>query len=246
MLTALVFAILACPPSSASIADKGPRGLQSTLQASVRSYSLSELGLGSALVKVATDFQLPMGIEWISEPAALRTVKLSLRNTTVRAVIQSVVRSQPGYGFEVRDGVAHVFPRSLVSDRRNFLNLPVARFQVRDEPAGMASARLRAFVGNSLSPLPPGAGEAIEYAGPVGERSITLQVENATVRDTLDRLAQAGDLKVWVVTFSSDPTLTQTGFRRTLMLPGGRAVPDSAQPVWDFLPWGQPLRSASR
>ena len=81
----------------------------------------------------------------------------------------------------------------------------------------MANQQLRAVVQNIVSPrnLPPGAGEAGEYATGIQEKPITLSLHGSTVREALEKLSEVSEYKMWVVTFSDSPALTPTGFRRT-------------------------------
>jgi len=62
-------------------------------------------------------------------------------------------------------------------------------------------------------------------------------LKNVGVEDVLDALAVASARKIWIVTFSDDPTLTPTGFRRSLTLWNNFPIPDNEQPIWDMLHW---------
>ncbi len=64
---------------------------------------------------------------------------------------------------------------------------------------------------------------------------ITLQLKDSTVQDILDALVVASARKIWIVTFSNDPTLTATGFRRSMSL---WSQTPSPEPAWDLLHWG--------
>lgn len=217
--------------------------LQVKLDVPVNQYSLSANGLADALIRTAKQFQLPMGIEWVKDKEALRALNLTWKGDTVGAILHSIVKEYPGYSLRVEHGVVHVFRRDLVNYSHNFLNLKVPGFlDAREEIGGITNQRLRSAVQNIVSPrnLPPGAGEAGDYATGIDEKPLTLMLRNGTIREALEKLADASEHKVWVVTFSDSPGLTPTGFRRTETLWHPAPFPDRDQPMWDFLAWGEP------
>jgi hypothetical protein len=57
----------------------------------------------------------------------------------------------------------------------------------------------------------------------------------------LDALALLSDKKIWIVTFTRNPELTVTGFRRAVSLWNFSPIPDDKQPVWDILRWDEPV-----
>jgi len=215
--------------------------LQAKLDTRVGDYSLLANGLADAVLSIAKQFQLPVGIEWLRGKEALRSLSLTWKGDTVRDIVTDTVREYPGYAFRVEHGLVHVFRQDLVDDPTNFLNLRVPDFfEVRQEKGGFANVRLQEAVRNMVSPrdLPPGAGEGGSYtSGSVEEKPLSLTLRGLTVRQALESLADASEHKVWVVTFSDSPALTPTGFLRTETLWHPSPFPDNQQPVWDFLAW---------
>lgn len=227
------------------------QGLRTKLQIRVDNYSLSAPTLIQALTKVASQFEIPMGIEWVKEPSTMRTVSFSKKHATVYQIIESLVKSQRGYGFAIGEDIVHVFPRGSLKNTRSFLDLRINRFDVQDEFVAVASYRLRRLVnvpvvsrtatlrrGTSPGLPSPGSGTAGSIAAGSGDRRVSLKVRNATVRNILDRLCLAADLRIWVVSYPPRFTITKGGFRRTVALHTDVSVPDEEQPQWVFLPWG--------
>ncbi len=241
MHTRLLLALLFFVSRNAS-AYVGTTKLEAKLDVRVSEYSLSASGLADALTRVANQFRLPMGIEWVRNETALRNLNLAWKQDTVRAILSSVTRAYPGYAFRIERGVVHVFRRDLVNEKQNFLNLKVPEsFEARDESGGFANQQLLYVVQNMVTPrsLPPGAGVGGDYATGMEEKPLTLQLGGVTVREALEILVEASEHKVWVVTFSDGSTLTSTGFLRTETLWHPTPFPDRDQPMWDFLAWGQ-------
>jgi hypothetical protein len=237
MSAPLLLSLLLFSPAGVA-AQAQATGLQAKLDARVSEYSLSANGLADAILRIAKQFGLPVGIEWVKDKEALRSVSLTWEGDTVRDIVTAAVREYPGYAFRVEHGAVHVFRPDLVNDRHNFLNLRVPDFfEVHQEEGGFANWRLGAVVQNIVSPrnLPPGAGESGDYASGAHEKPVTVTLRGLTVRQALENLANASEHKVWVVTFSDGPALTPTGFRRTETLWHPTPLPDSQQPMWDFL-----------
>lgn len=215
--------------------------LRAKLGTHLARYSLSATGLADALAKIAKQFQLPIGIEWVKDKLALQGLNRTWKGQTVRQVLSSILEAYPGYAFQAEDGVVHVFRQDLLNDGHNFLNLKVPDFfEVRHEPAGLANVQLRSVMQNIVSPrnLPAGAGEGGEYtSGNVTERPLTLTLRGLTVREALEKLAAVSEHNMWIVTFSDTSELTPTGFRRTETLWHPTPFPNTQQPMWDFLGW---------
>jgi len=215
--------------------------LQAKLDARMSQYSLSANGLADAILRVAKQFELPVGIEWVKDKETAQGLSLTWKDHSVAAMLRSVVQKFPGYELRVEQGEVHVFRRDLLDDGRNFLNLKVPDFfEVHQEGGGRANQQLEAVAQNIVSPrnLPPGAGEGGSYtSGNVPEKPLSLTLRGLTFREALNKLVETSERKIWVVTFSDTPVLTPTGFRRTETLWHPTPFPDRDQPVWDFLAW---------
>lgn len=207
----------------------------------IENYTMTSDTMVQALNRMARDFRVPMGIEWVQDAATTHPVQQSWRHTKVYDVIQSLVSAYPGYECQVVDGVVHVYDRELLNDPSNPLNLRVSSFEAEKEWVALASLRLR----NMLQPLvhhrdppPPGSGEAGSFlAGMGGERYVTVKLKNASVREVLNKLVLSAGETNWVVTYPDKRTLTSKGFRQTAALFSTAPIPEDQQPVWTLYPW---------
>lgn len=242
-MRAILFALLLLFSAACVPAQGQTTSLQAKLDARVARYSLTAKDLADAILKIAKQFDLPVGIEWLKDKEALQGLSLAWKDATVGDIIGSVVKKYPPYRFQVEDGVLHVFRPDLLNDSHSFLNLKVPDFfEVRREVGGFANVQLREVVQNIVSPgnLPPGAGVGGSYtSGNVPEKPLSLTLRGLTIRDALDKLVDASERKMWVVTFSDTRGLTPTGFRRTETLWHPAPFPDRDQPMWDFLAWNE-------
>jgi hypothetical protein len=243
-MKAIAFLSLFLFSSSGVRAQAQTTELHAKLDARVTQYSLSANGLADAVLRVAKQFEVPVGIEWLKDKETARALSHTWKNESVAAMLRSVVQEFPGYELRVEQGEVHVFRRDLVDDGRSFLNLRVPdSFEVHQERGGRANQQLEAVAQNIVSPrnLPPGAGEGSEYATGLEEKPLTLTLRGFTFREALNKLVETSERKIWVVTFSDGPGLTPTGFRRTETLWHPTPFPDRDQPAWDFLGWKEYL-----
>ena len=201
---ALLFAVTFLVGLSAP-AQSGAEETQAKLDSNVNQFTLSGDGMINALAKIAEQFELPMGIEWVEDGQTRRGLNLTWKSNTVRGVLNAVVSSYPGYSWKVQDGVVHVFRRDLVNDSGNFLNLKVPNwFEAHDRVGGMISQDLQLALEDIVSPrkMPPGGGIGGSYATDLQEKPLTLTLHGLTVREALDKLVDASEHKIWVATFS--------------------------------------------
>src|SRR5713226_10456669 len=71
--------------------------LRGKLRAHVHNYNLTANNFIEALTHVAREFQIPLGIAWVSTPAARRKLALSWKGATVQEILEAIAKTQPGY-----------------------------------------------------------------------------------------------------------------------------------------------------
>ncbi|HYK88555.1 MAG TPA: hypothetical protein VE398_07280 [Acidobacteriota bacterium] len=235
------------PPAASGTQQN--ENLDAKLQMKVNSYQLEVNNFVEALARVASDFQIPMGIQWVNAPAAKARLTFSWKDSTVRGILEAIVKTQPGYKIVVRTGVVHISSSDLVPDHENPLNLRIKEFEVHNVPAELASRQLHEIVRRTIVPPQPQQGLRGGVAGSgfanIDDPKISVTLKDATVEDVLDALALASARKIWIVTFSGARALTAAGYRRTPGLWTNSPVPDDEQPVWDMLHWGDAVPVAS-
>jgi hypothetical protein len=239
-LVLLLRPLAALQPSPESLA------LQRKLEVVIEQYSVAADSFVQGLTKVATDFQIPMAIEWVRNVQTSRRIDQSWNHVKVSYIIQSLIDAYPGYEVRLGDGVMQILPVGAFADEHDFLNTRVARFQAKKAWLAVASRRLQLTVQSlirTVAPLPPGAGEASSLGvGVGGDRPVSVDFQNATVREILNGLAISASQTTWVVTYPEDVSMTTTGFRRAADLFSKTVFTDEDQPVWVFVPWGLPVK----
>jgi hypothetical protein len=225
------------------------QALDAKLQTRVVDYRLSTNSFLEALTKVAGEFKIPMGIQWVRNKRTQAPVNLTFKDASLIDIIRQIAQTQPGYTAKISHGVVHVFPQSVMADRRNFLNLRIGKFEVHGDLYPIARSRLfeshRKIVA-PRPPQPPGGGVGVSNIGiEVGDPRVTIQLESATVIEALDMLCLKSAENIWVVTFCDDCGLTPAGLLRTTSLYDPKGLFDSPLPFWDTFRWGRRIPSTA-
>jgi hypothetical protein len=172
-----------------------------------------------------------MGIAWLDSPSVRGKRDFAWKGTTVQEIVKDIVNTLPGYQTQLRNGVIHIAPsHDLIPENQNFLRLKLESFEIHGEQVELASFKLHMLV----TPRKYGA----ISIGATGDSPVNVQLRDCTVEDALDALILNSDRKIWVVTFSADPSLTPRGLKRSLSPWSGEAGTDEEQPFWGFLRWG--------
>src|SRR2546428_763418 len=85
----------------------------------------------------------------------LKEITLYRERASVYQILESLVKSQPGYELDVENGVVHVFQKDSLTDKRSFLNIQIHKFEVHNEFGANVSRRLMALVNQIVSPPVP-------------------------------------------------------------------------------------------
>jgi hypothetical protein len=230
----LALALLCALPCSGQA--RSPADLNSKLDTPVSEYRLAQVNFLEALLHVAGDFQLPIGIAWVDTPAARAKSDSSWSNLTVRQIVESIAQTQPGYEVQLANGVVHVASRAVPAEQ-NFLLLRIPDFHAQGVMGSVKLSLWRELNNRIDSPKHLIAGSILTSRN---DPKLDLQFNNSTVADIFDSLAIASDRKIWVVTFEDSSALTPSGFRRSEQLSSRNPIANESQPEWDILYWGPP------
>jgi hypothetical protein len=239
LFVSLLYSIFASAQTPESV-------LEEKLRSNVQSYSISADNLLEALARVSDDFQLRMGVEWAISSTPDRPVSLKYDNTTILQIIEELVSTEPLYTFTTANDVVHVSNRATFEDARNFLNLRIPEFQVSSEYVGHASNRLHKIVVElTINPRKAEGGThgcAGSYGVGAGDYLASFHLQDATIRDILDKFLTSGGFNIWLVRFTEANTSTTGGFFTTKSV-FSLNLPESELPVWDLLvPGYDPVR----
>jgi len=157
------------------------------------------------LVQTAQHYQVPIGIEWVDESPVIGPVQFAPGQRTAGDLINSILNGMPAYGFTMDEGILHIYQPSLKRDPKNFLNIRIPRFEVKNESLLGSEVPLRRMIDEALHPE--------KYVGPHGYNggfgsapddpfwveNISFSGSDLTVREILDRIALGNGGALWVV-----------------------------------------------
>ena len=97
--------------SSISLAATGQRTIpradaRRVLSTSVPHYSIKAINLLQAAAQIASDFKLPIGMEWQGDPDAKKEIVYHWQDTTVERILYDVATFDVQYQVEISNGVA--------------------------------------------------------------------------------------------------------------------------------------------
>ena len=146
-----------------------------------------------------------------------KTLNLHSLRSSVGQVLNSIIRQDPSYDFEVLDSrLIHVFPRNAKRDGHNLLNIQVknlklsARYDLLLQYPQYHIPQLQTTV------FPEGVGPG-SMLGSANAPIVNVAVEKGTVRDVLNLVAQKTEQlqdvtpRGWIFTFQLDPALPLGG-----------------------------------
>jgi hypothetical protein len=229
----------------------GHNEFRERLEGRVREYTVSERSRLWALLRVAKDFDVPLGIEWVHRSGPEQPVSCTWQDRSVLEIVTDLA-SVEGYGVEIQEGILQIFSDRIRAAKWNFLNLILDRFSAKNEMLGMAQGRLYNLLRHTIKqpkPVAPWGGIAGSIGiGAGGNRLVTVDLENATLREILCRLVVSAGGHSWVVIFPENPEVMQGGFARGLELYSLNSPPDGRQPVFALVPWEfqPPSRSSAQ
>ena len=167
-------------------------------------YQLRATAPFEQLLEVARHFKIPVGIEWLDQPAE-NVPQLDFKKGTVLELIRSIVSRAPEQQLVVEERLVRVFAPSAFHNKMNFLNLRLKRYCVVDECVLGANFEVRLGIDYMLYPEEFKHGFAGGYGG--GEellwiKGINICLKNATLRDIFNEIAAQSGQARWAATIS--------------------------------------------
>ena len=160
--------------------------------------------LMNALITLAVDHRVPIGIEY--SPADINEPKLDLDtvNASLREILDSIVKQEPLYRWELVDGVVNFMP---ISGQDPFfetlLNTPIShydpgkwtiKFQLRD--AIENTPEVKELLKSKKVELAKYR-DYVSYPSIYTQKDVDLQMSHTTVRRILNRIVKVSEHKSW-------------------------------------------------
>jgi hypothetical protein len=190
------------------------------------------------LIEFAKQFRIPMGIEWVERAGESSAKPVHARNITAQAVLEQIVKQRQGMGFSGSDGVVNVFDQSVISDSKNFLNLEIPHFKAENETLFGAEFWLKIDIERVLTPasggFAGGHGYGIPRTDTFDKQNINLSVNDATVRQLLDRIVSQQGNALWLVRILPSEMMSNGRFYAQSASADNKTA--AADFRWEFIP----------
>lgn len=219
LLSWLLLGVVASPPwavAASTVSQDVPRKeSKGNIHTVVKAFDNQRKPLIPTLYQIVTDFQLPLGIESFDREGLEEPVNVKGANTTIEGLLDICVKQTRGYAWAVRDGVINVYSTTPSQKPPDFLNLILPSFEVMNKSVAEASANLQMHV--ALQML------CSNHQGPCGavstslstpdshETRLTFKMQNATVRQILNRLVATQGNATWIALLRDKVSLTGSG-----------------------------------
>lgn len=230
----LVFSLVVAAALGPGPTGRAAQNLQEApLRLKVSSYEVRDASIVDALrrlqLKVGPE-SLIFGLEvapFSEAPASNLT--LTLQGATVKDVLDGIILQDPRYTYEVIDSrLIHVFPREARTDPSNLLNIRVKRFRVSDAPYDRVLKYPQYHIAElevELMRRSKAGGYVASMMGGADAPRISLDLQDVTVRDVLNRIAQKTEK-------FPGPLFGPTGWIYTFRV--DTSVPLGGHPCWDL------------
>lgn len=232
MTRVLVFSLVVAAALAQGPTSRAAQNLQEApLQLKVSSYKVRSASVVDALRRLRSQVGPELvifGLEvapFFEAPATNLT--LTLQAGTVKDVLDGIILQDPRYTYQVIDSrLIHVFPGEARTDPSNLLNIKVKRFTVSDAPYDLLLKYPQYHIAElevELMRRSKAGGYAGSMVGGAGAPRITLDLQDVTVRDVLNRIAQETEK-------FSGPVFSPTGW--IYMFRIDTSVPLGGHPQW--------------
>jgi hypothetical protein len=142
--------------------------------------------------------RVPIGIETIPSDSG-STVSIQIVDGTVRQVLDQIVKADPRYRWEVREGVINLLPNER---NDSLLDVTIVHFNFQDMDAEDVPAAILALpeVQAHLSAMRIVASKGVMYEGPVRKLPVfSITLSNVTVKEILNEILRRRYSNFWKV-----------------------------------------------
>lgn len=171
-----------------------PLSFEAKLAQRVERYNAAGRSLTDAVLDLAFEYQLPLGVEYVDRGAALRPIEIELRQKSVREILGALVATAPEYRIDFSGEIVHLFSPVARQDSSNLLNTVIPNFEVSEIDPYMADMELICALHRQLQP-PAGCGGSHPIGSP---QRISIHLRRARLYEILDAIA-AKQGAVWFV-----------------------------------------------
>lgn len=171
------------------------RSFSEKIQVKVRRLNACGCSMAELAVQIAYRYKLPMAIEHLDRNALRKSLRLNVKDRSVRHVISSIVGSVPGYQVDFSQELVDIYSPAARSDASNPFNTMIRRYDVDGLDTHFASAEVLCAMGRQIDPHSACGGSVA--GGQWGSLKITLHLENKRVYEILNAIVAKNGRAIW-------------------------------------------------
>ncbi|HEV2231823.1 MAG TPA: hypothetical protein VGV68_00310 [Terriglobia bacterium] len=187
---------LAAPQRATPDVSNNNLGFESKLDAQLKSFDSGGRTLVQAVIDLAYEYRLPLGLEYVDQEAVRRPLNIKLRGSSVRKTILTLTNEVPEYSASFSGGVVHIYSPRARSNPANILNIIIHHFVVTDADPQEASTKLLEALVHAAG-VRKGIVESTAIGSPI---KVSVHMENAKVYEILDAIVGQQPTLMWTVT----------------------------------------------
>jgi hypothetical protein len=179
--------------------------LNNLLDRQVNAPNLEEVTASQAALNTLISAGAPGGIATSLDCSTPETYTFKPSNSSLRAVLESIVSTDTQYEWEIKDGVINVIPRS---GEPQFLSTHIPKLKIKEETINEALSKLLEIP--EVRQLLPSLGRRYIQTGvypfnsdgspPKEAKKISVSLKDVTVREALNAIARKHGSVVWMFT----------------------------------------------
>lgn len=207
--------LLGCLLAGASLSfAEGPAhtpGVNDKLSGQVKNYDNRRTPLIPTLREIASIYDLPMGIEKVTDQALYEPIKVRLAQGTVAQLLSLSIQQVAGYSWKIQDGAIDVYGPEELKQASNLFNLVIPQFDLKEVTIDEADIRLTTtVVGETVGREAERRGKPWGVAGDIPQspglqsKRLSLSMRRAPVRRVLNRLVVLHGGVVWIARVGPD------------------------------------------
>ena len=193
--------LLSAPPASAQTS--------SNLLAQRITLHISKRTFLYALTTLSVDARVPIGFEVAVNHKDEYNVNIDVENAPLQDVLDKIILQEPGYKWEMRDGVINIVPYQSRDDFvEKFLNTSVrqfnppkvlGKFQIRDAIIELPEV-VNLLKANEI--IASRYAYSYRYPSIYTDETVDLSISKTDVRGVLNKVVKDSEHKMWMVSRS--------------------------------------------
>ena len=165
--------------------------VEQILYRTVENFEAVNYRLGSVLSKISQNYGIQYGVEFILEEPNILSFTFSLKNPTLKEVLDTIVKIDRRYIWEEHNGIINLIPVQKKNDPTHIFNQIIPKFVVSERDfSGALNELATAIEGHEL--------RAVSHGALPSGHTFSLSFEQVPVREVLDAIIKADGVYVWV------------------------------------------------